>query len=243
MAYIDEVMKGSEELKKLLIGYVLSLHRDMGYHKMQSGGAHLPVIPAILLCDTDVEADYRADVQTARRTVRVDLGAGAVGKDWRKTCGGSVVGWRKRGYGFNAIAADIFLADVICQMRKEFHNKTFEEAAASLGFQTLSQPTADYDPDADLRALYYAWDAAEKYQPEAEDTNFRGAGWVVLHRAHDSHHPVIAALEVLLKNNWEDHQVINGAQWGEIIPERTGLTVKFKQRCNRVGLRFTVEPA
>jgi hypothetical protein len=243
MAYIDEVMKGSQEQRKMLIGYVLSLHKGMAYHKMQAGGAHQPALPAILLADIDVDTDYGADVQTARRTVRVHLGAGAVGKNWIESCGGSIVGWRKRGlFGENAKAADVFLADVIERLRS-FDDTTFETAAKkNLKFNRLSEPTADHDPDADLRALYAAWDAAEKHKPEKEDTNFRGPGWVVLHWDCDWEHPVIVALRTLLKNDWDDLQVIHGAQWGQIIPNKTGLVARVKHHRRQVGLRFMVGP-
>jgi hypothetical protein len=246
MAFIDELTKCGPALRERIIGIVLGLRKGMPYHRPFVGPKTIPAIPALLLADTAVHPAYRQDVQTARRTILVDLEAGAVGqRDWVESSEGGVEGWRKRRPGITDWAADVFLSDAMERLKATDKYgalicSTFADAARTLGFKRLCDPTEDFEPNADLKELYALWVAAPKSEG---DTVFKGGPWVFVNEDFDGQTPIHKLLTTMLgRPPWNDLQVLTGAQWGQIIKDKPGLRIRPHRRGQRFGIRFMDGP-
>jgi hypothetical protein len=236
---IDEMTKNPNVLS-LINGILLSLKQGMPYHEMYVGPREVKSFPAILLSDTAVLPSIREDVQTARRTILADLGSGCVGKDWRTTCiTGNIIGWRAGCQGYNVMAADTYLADI---MERVKHFSTFQAAAQSLGFFPLTQVDDGYDPNVDLRQLFRAVCQAKEL-PESEKrtkswyTNFKGPGWIVLHRDDDRSNPVMREWVKCVGEEGQYKQRVSAAQWGELVGVQN-VEVDAHYRGRVWGIRF-----
>jgi hypothetical protein len=233
---MDEITKKHPDLLPSLEGMILEVKGGMPYHELYVGTRKVNSCPAIVLADTDMLPWYRCDIQTARRTILVELGAGCVGqKDWRTTCsGGTVHGWRKAWGEFNLAAADTYLAHAVERVRGF---DTFQAAAASLGFRLMSEKADDCDPNFELKVLFKAVCEAT---PAEKDTNFKGPGWVVF-RLDDSSHPVRDAWIKCVGEREQDRQRMTAAQWGVILGV-PGVEMDIHDHGRRRGVRFRLGP-
>ena len=153
----DKTGMTEDELKHTFMG----IEPRMPFHWMYGGLCNLFSPAVICMTGVTIPRVLCDDAQPARRIVPVDLGAGILARgapNWRKTCGGNAVGWRKWDFPecglLPADVADILISDV---MDRFFAGEMLEfgDVARELGYDTLMNDSQD-GIDADAPSASYS---------------------------------------------------------------------------------------
>jgi hypothetical protein len=232
---IDEIAKNLKpsEVETLL----LNLKADATYRPLyHTNPVKFTQLPVLLLADTYMPAVFRESGQLARRTIHIDLGAGANadGRGWHDTCGGEVAGWMVRENGANRKAADVLVSEVY-DLLQQHQAQTLEAFARAIGFKPISKTASeDVDIHAELRLLFEAACAA----PDHNDPFFKGKGWKVFDPNGIATPLGKAWGRCVDPQDPGSVQRITGAQWGNIL-NKPGVELDYTPpRGGRVGIRF-----
>jgi hypothetical protein len=248
-ALCDEVAKDDRTpaaLQKLL----LSITAGSVVHELYVGGVPIGRPAALWFVDTTLCETFR-EPQIARRTVYAPLGGGIQSdgkRDWRDTIiGGRIEGWRRGGSGVHADICDVIVSEVQDDVRRGWGEyadpdtgertrvelTTFENYAATLGFQTIDKHADGVDTDAAARSLFAAYLDSP---PTTATGRLRGKGWCAFAVGDGS--PLAKAWESLAGEDG-DVQPFSSRHWWAIlgIP---GLLPDVNVHRRQIAIRFRV---
>lgn len=254
LVYFDEYCK-AKLCDADFLRRIVSVKEGLTYHPLYLGAQRFPKPGCMILSDVERPDVVVQHEQIARRSIFIDLGAGAnaFGKDWGvkvdpvtlKPIEGATVNleeaWRQLD-AWNTRCASFILSEIQDRWFCPGQKPNYFEIAAELGFSRLAGE--EDDPGTVLlRELYNA--AIATGETTIAWFKQRGKGQTYTFRTNEQSDDTPAekafrlAWRAVVKGPEDISQKIEGANWTR-ISKVPGLRCKHHDRDGRIGLRFYV---
>lgn len=236
-ALFNEFMKEAERSKQGAVqamDFVLNLTPDSRSWKIWIGPVRMGDLPVLVWTDVHLPIEVKRDAQLGRRIVHVHL-TDVV--DWRpamnQTGVGDIANLRTFSQEY-ADACNAIVSEVVDELLTS--PTTFEDAAAQLGFTTMSK-SLEASEEADSLVVFFraVCDAPELDGVDA--ARWPGKGWKVINRGTET--PLKDAWEQVCDESWRESRRCFEVDWRKTVGAKT--SVKFECRAHgasKIAVRF-----